>query len=193
MTYDSKENKGFAGLESMVSEVDLPEPIYRPTSISSALSNESTQSTKGRAFKIDENTIKPKPQRISLQTKWAIGIGLVVTVVIIANVSEKSGIEKLVEPSHEESMPDRGLGLLLSNDQIRYCLSQDIRLGAWKDSMKDDSNTAIDAFNAAVSDYNSKCSNFKYKKGALDSVRLEVETRRDALLIEGAVQAASNL
>jgi hypothetical protein len=91
-----------------------------------------------------------------------------------------------------EVKPPSGSGLTLSRDQIRYCESQKIRVSAWQSALNRYSSTAISAFNAAIDDYNARCSNYRYYSGVLESVRSEVEARRYILMAEGRALAAAN-
>ncbi|WP_223855118.1 hypothetical protein, partial [Ralstonia solanacearum] len=43
----------------------------------------------------------------------------------------------------------------------------------------------VDRFNAMVADYNSRCSNFRYRRGALESARSEVERFRAQIETDG--------
>jgi hypothetical protein len=84
-----------------------------------------------------------------------------------------------------EEKPPTGTSNVLNPAQIRYCLSEDIRLRAAETIV----NTYIEAevirFNAMVADYNSRCSQFKYRSGAIDSVRADVEANKSRLEAEG--------
>lgn len=84
-----------------------------------------------------------------------------------------------------EEKPPVGSGMILSFNQIRYCLSEDIRLGTIQDALDNYSKNEVDRFNAETRDYNSRCSNFKYRRGTLDAVKTEVNTLRASLVLEG--------
>ena len=89
------------------------------------------------------------------------------------------------DPQNPEEMPPVGTGLVLSENQIRYCLSMDVRLGAIKDALDNHSQTEVDNFNSAIEDYNSRCSNFSYRRGLLESIRREVNLNQPTLITEG--------
>ncbi|QCP47914.1 tetratricopeptide repeat protein [Trinickia violacea] len=93
--------------------------------------------------------------------------------------------------SYEETVPPVGTGLTLERPQIRYCLSERIRMEAWQGQLNINSQTSVDAFNASVNDYNARCSNYRYRSGDLESVRAEVESNRAALAQQGVSRAAS--
>lgn len=94
-------------------------------------------------------------------------------------------------PRLVEEMPGAGSGNVLGASQIRYCLAEDIRLTAAKQVVNEYSSNDVDRFNAMVADYNSRCSNFRYRKGTLESARSEVEKFRTDLLAQGSGRFAS--
>lgn len=201
--------KGFAGLNSMVSHVDLPEPPPAEKVPQPAQADAGSQ--RGKAFEIDEGLIRPPEKKFWSQTwfKWTVGIGIVLVIIIAANNEDKPASRSYsstqspssqytytpaptpsptVESSYEE-MPPVGSGLVLSSNQIRYCLSQSIRLEAWSTSVNTYSDMSVDMYNLAVNDYNNRCSNYRYKKYSIDAVRAEVELRRSQLVHEGLAKA----
>ena len=86
-------------------------------------------------------------------------------------------------PAQEQ--PPVGSGLILSETQIRYCLAEDIRTDGSKSALNNYSDGDVDRFNAIVADYNSRCANFRYHRGALESARRDMEPYRTQLQIEG--------
>jgi peptidoglycan hydrolase-like protein with peptidoglycan-binding domain len=74
---------------------------------------------------------------------------------------------------------------VLSVPQIRYCAAEDIRLDAAKGVINNYVEAEVDRFNAMVADYNSRCSRFRYRRGALESARSDVEAIRSLLQAEG--------
>jgi len=93
---------------------------------------------------------------------------------------------------HEETKPRVGSGLAFDRSQIRYCLSENIRMDAWEGQVNQYSDTSVDAFNAAVNDYNARCSHIRYRREDLESVRSEVDANRVALTRQGLAKAAGN-
>jgi hypothetical protein len=91
-----------------------------------------------------------------------------------------------------EDVPPVGNGLIFNQSQMRYCLAEQIRINAWKGAVNDYSETSVNAFNSAVSDYNARCSHFRYRSGALESVRVSVEENRQAIMEQGLEKAAEN-
>ncbi len=84
-----------------------------------------------------------------------------------------------------EETPPVGSGSVLTAPQIRYCTAENIRLDAAKEVVNQYNDSDIDRFNALVADYNSRCSNFRYRKGALESARSEVERFRSDYVAQG--------
>lgn len=81
------------------------------------------------------------------------------------------------ETYHREDRPSGGYGQVLDDDQIRYCLSQKIRLGGWEKTVDSYSGYSVDSFNREVKEFNSRCGNYKYRKGAVERVQADVDTR----------------
>lgn len=94
-------------------------------------------------------------------------------------------------PSEEK--PPVGTDLVLSVPQIRYCVAEDIRLDAAKGAINNYVETDVDRFNAMVADYNSRCGQFRYRRGALESARSDIETIRSLLQAEGQSRFARAL
>ena len=82
-------------------------------------------------------------------------------------------------------MPPVGQDLVFSTAQIRYCLAEDIRLEGTKSAVNNYIDSDVDRFNAMVADYNSRCGSFRYRSGALESARRDVEPYRSQLQSEG--------
>ena len=78
-----------------------------------------------------------------------------------------------------------GTNNVLSSAQLRYCLAEDIRLESAKATVNNYIDSHVDRFNGMVSDYNSRCGQFRYRKGALESARGEVERFRTEISVRG--------
>jgi hypothetical protein len=85
-----------------------------------------------------------------------------------------------------------GKGLVLNGPQIRYCLSEKIRIESWEGQVSDKSAMAVSAFNAAVEFYNSRCSSYRYRTGTIESIKAQVEANRALLTQEGFDSAVRN-
>ncbi|MEX8516931.1 MAG: hypothetical protein AB3X44_00255 [Leptothrix sp. (in: b-proteobacteria)] len=194
MSNNSQKPRGFAGLEDMASEIDIPDSIHRTPNPVPTQKSDAPQSASSnhRPFEVDESRMKqPKPKETSSPKKWIIGGSIFLALVIIINLINKNPSNNYSAPTIYEEMPTPGSGVVLNDDQIRYCLAQNIRLNSWESAVDKYSRTALDAFNAAVGDYNNRCANYKYRRGALERVRSEVESRRGSLQSEGVSKAST--
>jgi peptidoglycan hydrolase-like protein with peptidoglycan-binding domain len=209
------EGKGFAGLSSLVSDVDTTPPPPAPETESAG----STTST-GRPA---AQTAQPQPQpqqptqRQTYQEppqpssgspggKWLLGIAAAVGLLWLIGQSDKntpspspaySPPAQSAAPSYsppaqpqapsvpQESKPPVGQDLVFSTAQIRYCLAEDIRMEGAKAALNNYSDSDVDRFNAMVADYNARCGSFRYRSGALESARRDVEPYRSQLQAEG--------
>ena len=210
-------NKGFAGLDALVSRVDKPQ-VSRPAT-------PARQAATGSA--VSRPTLPAALWRQSGRTKadtatrWFWGIAtsvvLVTTCVAILDQSERTrtppppakhtghqaapasdysqrsqATNNFGRSSREEERPPKGSSLVLSPAQIRYCLSESVRLSSWEQMVNQYSQSSVDAYNNAVNDYNARCSRFRYRSGTLEGIRAEVEGNRYLLEAEGQLRALGN-
>lgn len=206
---DNKKNegKGFAGLSSLISDVDTPPPPPAPETESAS----ATTPTGRTASEPAQPQLQQPTQRQTYQEtpqtssgKWVLGIVAVVGVLWLIGQPHKNAPSPAYSPpaqsvtpsysppaqsqapsSPQESKPPIGQGLVFSMDQIRYCLAEDIRMDGAKAALNNYSDSDVYRFNAMVADYNSRCSNFRYRRGTLESARRDVEPYRDRLQTEG--------
>ena len=80
-------------------------------------------------------------------------------------------------------MPPVGQTTPFDAAQIRYCLAEDVRLEAARGVVNRDPD--VDRFNAMINDYNSRCSSYRYRKGVLEFVQRELQSRTLELRAEG--------
>lgn len=220
-------NKGFAGLTSLLSDVDASadtkqkpasgraeEPLAaKATGLADARPQGLTQQSSSPGKKqTATNQIPPHVSATGTGGKWILGLGVAALVILgisqmgnkgtqtsgtgYATPSSTASTGTSSQPSYApsvpspapglaEEMPSTGSGNLLGAGQIRYCLAEDIRLATAKQAVNEYINSDVDRFNSMVADYNSRCSNFRYRKGTLESVRSEVERFRTQLEVEG--------
>ncbi len=140
--------------------------------------------------------------------KWLLGIAVVIGLIWLANQSDNSrpsnsayspgtslpstapankpAIAQPQAPNRpSESKPSVGRNNVLSTAQIRYCLAEKIRLDAAETVLNNYNDSDVDRFNGYVSDYNSRCGEFRYRQGSLESARRDVEPYRSQLQAEG--------
>lgn len=205
------EGKGFAGLSSLVSDVDTTPPPPAPKT-ESAGSTKSTERSNSEAAQPQQPTQRqayqepPQPSSGSSGGKWILGIAAVVGLLWLIGQPNKntpspapaySPPAQSAAPSYsppaqpqapsvpQESKPPVGQDLVFSTAQIRYCLAEDIRMEGAKAALNNYSDSDVDRFNAMVADYNSRCGSFRYRSGALESARRDVEPYRSQLQAEG--------
>jgi TonB family protein len=80
-----------------------------------------------------------------------------------------------------EVRPPIQSGQALSDNEIRYCIAEQIRISAMDPLIDSTSQIDIGYYNDAVRDLNSRCGSFRYRRGVLQSVTAEVEARRAAV------------
>lgn len=90
-----------------------------------------------------------------------------------------------------EVKPTAGFDLDRSPEQIRYCLSEDIRVEAIRSSLDSYSQFEIDRLHSAVVEYNSLCSRYSYRPTAFEIAKNDVTARRLALVSEGLARLTS--
>ena len=88
-------------------------------------------------------------------------------------------------PGPTVTMPPVGNGLVLTSDQIRYCVYEDRRIKGAEKVVNNYDQTSVSTFNAMVDDYNSRCSHFQYRQGALSPIETEADQIQTQLEQEG--------
>lgn len=84
-----------------------------------------------------------------------------------------------------EEIPPIGTNHILGAAQIHYCLAENIRLDSAKGVLNNTIESDVDRFNKMIADFNSRCSEYRYRRGLLESARSEVERHRSRLESEG--------
>lgn len=106
------------------------------------------------------------------------------------SLPDKNGVQPLTARSPVPSRPSEekppvGTNHVLDPARIRYCLAEDIRLGAAQSVVHSNVPSDVDGFNAMITDYNSRCGEYRYRRGSLERARSEIEPYRSALESEG--------
>lgn len=207
------EGKGFAGLSSLVSDVDTtPPPAAKmePAAAAPRVGRPAPQPAQPQPQPSQRQTYQEPAQPSSSGSsggKWVLGIAAVIGVLWLIGQSDKSTTSpapayspsaQTATPSYspppaepqapsrsQESMPPVGQDLVFSAAQIRYCLAEDIRMEGAKSALNNYIDSDVDRFNAMVADYNSRCGSFRYRSGALESARRDIEPYRSQLQSEG--------
>jgi peptidoglycan hydrolase-like protein with peptidoglycan-binding domain len=213
------DEKGFAGLSSMVSDVDATvasTPKQQQREASNSSTQQSSQATRPKRQE------QPRPSQQTYQApaqpsggssagKWLFGIAAVIGVIWLVNQSDNNSPSRSTyspapsstsvaptpvwqPPAAQPQVPSRpaeekpsvGRNNVLSTAQIRYCLAEKIRLDAAESVINNYVDSDVDRFNRYVNDYNSRCGEFRYRQGALESARRDVEPYRSQLQAEGS-------
>jgi hypothetical protein len=85
-----------------------------------------------------------------------------------------------------EQLPPIGPDRVLDAAQIRYCLSEDIRLEAAREVVNADAD--VNRFNSMINDFNTRCANYRYRRQVFESVQREVQSNRASLQAEGVAR-----
>lgn len=194
--------KGFAGLSSMVSDMDAKmndskkqAPPIHPSSWTWTIPADTQTQPKATPRPIFPPST---PNRGVLIGKWLLAITIGVGIfqfAILASNSRTSGSTKapgaasgsvVKTPSRpSESIPAVGRNNVLSMPEIRYCLAEKIRLDAAESVIDRYVHSDVDKFNQFINNYNTRCAEFRYRSGALESARRDVEPFRSQLQADG--------
>lgn len=88
-------------------------------------------------------------------------------------------------PRQPEEAPPLGSENVLFAAQLRYCVAERIRLEAAHVVVNTRMAEDVDRFNAMVVDFNGRCGQYRYRDGALEAARREVERYRAEIQQEG--------
>ena len=209
---NNEEAKGFAGLSSLLSDIDM-----------TVLSPDKTETVRqgispGNEPPVNAPPSQPKPNPNEHQSHveppqqgsgfsvyiwgavilfilfWAIAQGEKQpssSAPAYISPEQTTATRNLVtsqpqEPSRpDESKPPVGQNLVLTVAQIRYCLAEDIRMEGARAALNLNSDAHVEYFNELVGDYNRRCSNFRYRNGSLESAKNDIEPYRHELLAQG--------
>lgn len=195
--------KGFAGLSSQVSDIDAE--IAHANSLPPAPNALETGHSE-RPLRLGEPSEGQSPQNSAGSVKpvvwWGIGAAVVGIMWFasqsgtgpanpspsVAYTDEQSPPEITVEgqapatpQALTEERPPVGYGLEHSVGQIRYCLAEKIRISAAEPVVDSYNSAQVDRFNAMVSDYNSRCGQYRYLESSMNLARSDVEAHRAEL------------
>jgi peptidoglycan hydrolase-like protein with peptidoglycan-binding domain len=212
-------SKGFAGLSSMISDVEDVVTSVEARKSESLPDVDAVKIHRSEPQPADdevESILDPYQQSpgVSSELKWLVIVGVIILGLSWLNSepTNKSSVPPHIDYStpppnvnstaaHEDSQhapkhpsgpirpteekPPVGTCLNFNAAQIRYCLAEDIRLGQAKEIINNYLTSDVDRFNAMVTDYNSRCGHFRYRTGALESAKSDVERYRENLESEG--------
>lgn len=89
-----------------------------------------------------------------------------------------------VQPFNEIK-PPKGDTKTLSQEQINFCVAEEIRLDAAYPFVDKSNNAQTNYYNSLIDDYNGRCINFSYVPGTLDRAHSNAVSHRERLEKEG--------
>jgi len=96
------------------------------------------------------------------------------------NIQSTSDDQSLISNSDDnEVKPPVGTDNILDENEIKYCLSENVRLQAMQNMVK--TNARISLFNQYVDDYNLRCSSYRYRQVDMDRAKALVSQENGAL------------
>ena len=192
---------GFSGLSQLVSDVD---EVLAVTARRAAAARAKAQATPaaGEPTPRPQGYVQPPSQKSGSGKIWLYVGGGVLALWLVSMLSNTSGPSTSGRPARTSSqpsgtgstrtttadtwterMPPVGQTTPFDAAQIRYCLAEDVRLEAARGVVNRDPD--VDRFNAMINDYNSRCSSYRYRKGVLEFVQSELQSRTLELRAEG--------
>lgn len=204
---NKNQTKGFKGLQSLGTKNSTPDigpsetPEDKANSLDLPIARANTAQQSRQVQQSQSKTAAP-PWR-----GWIIGLGILVVIVgffiLVGNQPPSSSsystpsVMDYSPPTVAEAstatlssdsfvtMPPVGSGLVLTSDQIRYCVYEDRRIKGAEKVVNNYNQESVNSFNAMVEDYNSRCGYFKYRSGALSSIESEANQIQAQLEQEG--------
>lgn len=133
-------------------------------------------------------------KQLGKKVKWSIyaSIAAIIGFFVIADELDRPSKPSVYQPSTSRSVastpslpikntndletrPPVGRGLLLNRSQVRYCIFQGQRLE--KIRALTDKNHQVKRFNGLIDDFNTRCSNYRYRSGVLGSIQREANEK----------------
>lgn len=95
--------------------------------------------------------------------------------------------DDLTETKPPEHSGDRSL----SRAELRWCMFNDTRIEAARPDMRSANQFQVQAFNAAITEWNAGCRRYRYSRSDRDAVQRQQNERRAALEAEGKARFAA--
>jgi hypothetical protein len=80
----------------------------------------------------------------------------------------------------------------LSRAELRWCMFNDIRIEAARPGIRGVKQAEVQAFNAAITEWNQGCRRYRYRSSDREAVQNQIATRRAALEAEGRARFITN-
>ncbi|KAI3592070.1 hypothetical protein D9X30_2955 (plasmid) [Cupriavidus sp. U2] len=110
---------------------------------------------------------------------------------VVETAPPKPAVLPPVQTRPSEVKPPVGSNNVLSVAEIRYCEAEKIRLDTGEKVTDRYSQAAIRTFNAAVTDFNSRCGSFRYHGNDVLTARSDISQYRGEIEIEAMVKFRS--
>jgi hypothetical protein len=95
------------------------------------------------------------------------------------------------ENNDDEEKPEVGTLVPFSAAQLRYCLSESIRIDGMNSVVEPNVPPEIAFYNSGVKDFNARCTKYKFDRSLRKSIEKQVRARRDFLELEGKISLFS--
>ena len=207
---NNDEAKGFSGLSSLVSDVDddinnKKPPDFKKNTDHIKNKPANTNRPKTNIFVSKENknskskTASPTPQNPS-SNNWIWIVLVIIVVIVIANSDNKTTSKpRYTDTSGNkytsstpkrpvEKKPSVGRNQVLNASNIRYCLAEKIRLDSAESVIDNYSKYDVNRFNSMISDYNSRCGEYRYRSGVLSRAKRDIKPYRSQYWAEGKLR-----
>ncbi|MBR0648548.1 hypothetical protein GXW78_02645 [Roseomonas terrae] len=100
------------------------------------------------------------------------------------------GLVACEEDFTETRPPEHDGTRALSKVELRWCMFNDIRIEAARPDMRAAKQGQVQAFNAAIAEWNASCRRYRYSRSDRDSIQGQVDARRAQLESEGKARFA---
>ena len=100
------------------------------------------------------------------------------------------GLAACSEDFTETRPADGGGERTLSRAELRWCMFNDIRIEAARADVRSAKQGQIQAFNAAVTEWNAACRRYRYSRSDRDAVQRQIDAKRTELEGEGRARFA---
>ncbi|MGI6421409.1 MAG: hypothetical protein ACOX0N_04280 [Syntrophomonadaceae bacterium] len=186
-----RDNKGFSGLSSLISNVTPVEETQEIMDIK------------------DEVTNDIGPRKIVQERGWSSGLeyirewfsehrGKVIILAIFAGLyiwftwpttpTKESSPQTTATPKPSPVFEKPAIGTTTFNAaQIRWALREEIRLDTMRNYIS--SQSAIDAYNMMVDDFNRRAGHFKYYDSDMNTAKRDIERVRSQIVAEAIADA----
>ena len=182
-------NKGFRGLKSLASNESL-ESTDTPEINDPSITKVNPEQNRHQEKNVSSIHIEPDNNflsKISFQTKiTTVIIGLIIFLIIFDQEGESKSDNTKDELSLVESTPIIGTDHVHNASEILYCLAEESRIEAQRESLDSRDLFSVKIFNVSTDDYNSRCASYKYKDSQYRLAEKVFLQNKDLYKIQGS-------